>query len=108
MLQMDGILEGVKTRAAENDEILGDDDFDTEYSIKFLNYIADIWDYKNLLKENEEDKEDEGKARKAREKRPSCSVLIKVLPEIKEFFVGHNTWHEYSAMGYRSVKIRLT
>jgi len=36
--------------------------------------------------------------------RPTCSVLIKHLPEQDEMYVAHNTWHEYIAMSYRVLK----
>jgi hypothetical protein len=32
---------------------------------------------------------------------PSCSVLIKYLPETNDVVFGHNSWFEYRAMGYR-------
>jgi len=36
--------------------------------------------------------------------RPTCSVLIKHLPEQNEMYVAHNTWHEYTAMSYKALK----
>ena len=92
--QMNGIIKGVIARSEEENEII--QDFDIVYGIKLINYIADIWDLKA--------KKDEGQTddmHKEKISKPSCSVLVKHLPAIGEIFVGHNTWHEYSAMGYR-------
>ena len=33
--------------------------------------------------------------------RPSCSVIIKHMPELEDIYLAHNTWHLYSAMSYR-------
>ena len=33
--------------------------------------------------------------------RPSCSVIVKHLPQSEDIFLAHNTWHSYSAMSYR-------
>jgi len=46
----------------------------------------------------------EKKSLNKRSSRPSCSVIIKHLPEAGDLYVGHNTWHEYAAMGYRVLK----
>ena len=93
-LQMDGIREGFLTKSYENNEIIDDEEFDTEYGILLINYIADIWDYIAPY-------EDSINIKAKVKARPSCSVLIKHLPKKGEMYVGHNTWHEYSAMGYR-------
>ena len=35
--------------------------------------------------------------------RPSCSVIVKHLPQSEDIYLAHNTWHSYSAMSYRWV-----
>ena len=94
-IQMDGMMEGFLAKSDESNEIIDNEDFDTEYGIKLLNYLADIWDYIGIYEESIKQKS------KSKTRRPSCSVLIKHLPNIGEMYVGHNAWHEYSAMGYR-------
>ena len=96
--QMDGIVEGFIANTLDNNEIIDTTEFDTEYGIQMINFIPDVWDY--VTKFGEE------KSRKSKKaaKRPSCSVLIKHLPQLRDLYVGHNTWHEYSAMGYRFLK----
>ena len=93
-LQMNGIMEGFLAKTDESNEIIDNDDFDTEYGILLINYIADIWDYIGPF-------EDSIKIKSKDRARPSCSVLIKHLQNKGEMYIGHNTWHEYSAMGYR-------
>ena len=48
-LQMNGIMEGFLAKTDESNEIIDNDDFDTEYGILLINYIADIWDYIGLF-----------------------------------------------------------
>jgi hypothetical protein len=100
--QLDGLAEGwkVKTRQQSGSDQLPAD-FDVIYGMRFINYIADIFDYLEKFKA-QQDKEEVGEAPKA--SKPSCTVLIKHLPGSDELYVGHNTWHEYRAMGYRVLK----
>ena len=94
--QMEGITEGWINKTINKDEELPTV-FDTVYGIKLINYIADMFDYMekfNLEANNEIDNN---------VSKPTCSVLIKYLKEQADLYVSHNTWHEYRAMGYRSV-----
>ena len=97
--QMDGITEGFLMKSDEDN--LDYEDFDIEIGTRFINFLPDFFDYVEKYK-LEVGVEGEGVERKAR---PSCSVLIKHLPDQGEVYVGHNTWHEYRAMGYRLVII---
>ena len=96
--QIEGLMEGWKKKSLELDGELPED-FDNVYGAKLINYYVDVWDY------SEKYKIDEKEEMEGRVSRPSCSVLIKHLEEAKELYVGHNAWHEYRAMGYRSVKL---
>ena len=79
---------------------LSDDGMDGEQGVLLLNFIADFWDmieqYKLINKNTTENR-----SRRSVKSRPSCSVLIKHLTEKGDILFGHNTWHEYRAMGYR-------
>ena len=69
---------------------------DSELGILMLNYLADFWDMKErytLLFNST--------ASVLPHSTPSCSVLIKHLPESNDVVFGHNSWFEYRAMGYR-------
>ena len=93
--QLDGMKVGFLAKFKENNEDITSQDFDLEHGFLLLNFLADIWDYMEKFKlEQAVDKKVETTSR------PSCSVLIKHLSENKELFVGHNTWHEYAALGY--------
>ena len=93
--QLDGMKVGFLARLQESNEEIKSKDFDLEHGFLLLNFLADIWDYIETFKL-------EQAVGKPNEKsRPSCSVLIKHLSENKELFVGHNTWHEYAALGYK-------
>ena len=92
--QMDGITEGFLQKSQE--ENLPYEDFDVKHGIYEINFIVDFFDY--LAKYHTEVG---GGDRKQKNNKPSCSVLIKFLAEERDLFVGHNTWHLYSAMGYR-------
>ena len=99
--QLDGITEGFLQKS--DDDNLDYGDFDVQHGIRLINYLPDLFDYIEKYK-----LEVGGIAeRTVRKSRPSCSVLIKHLPEEGEVYVGHNTWHEYRAMGYRSVEESL-
>ena len=37
---------------------------------------------------------------------PTCSVLIKYLPEVNDVVFGHNSWFEYRSMAYRYIGTR--
>ena len=93
-LQMDGITQGFLQKSQEENLPYGD--FDVNRGVHQINYLVDFFDY--LAKYHG----DEGGEKKQTQKKPSCSVLIKYLAEERDLFVGHNTWHLYSAMGYRS------
>ena len=74
-----------------------------------LNFIADFYDILeqyHLPKAEEEEDASDHKDSEVKAK-PSCSVLIKHLPESGDILLGHNTWHEYRAMEYRSDSVRL-
>ena len=87
---------GFLAKYQENNEEIGSEDFDLEHGFLLLNFLADIWDYMEKFKL------EQAVGKEVNERiRPSCSVLIKHLSEIKELFVGHNTWHEYAALGYK-------
>ena len=88
-------LQGMELSTENSDE-----GFDQEMGVLMLNFIADFWDlieqYKLLTTNKTISKRDlETKSR------PSCSVIIKHLPEREDVFFAHNTWHEYRAMAYR-------
>lgn len=70
-------------------------------SVMYLNFLLDYYDLIHLY----ESESPEGQERKKRSLRPkpSCSVIIKHMKEDGDIFMGHNTWHEYRAMGYRSM-----
>ena len=87
-LQMDGITQGFLQKSQE--ENLPYEDFDVKHGVRQINFLVDYFDY--LAKYHE---------KKQKQTKPSCSVLIKHLAEEGDLFVGHNTWHLYSAMGYR-------
>jgi len=91
--QMDGISKGLMD--ATDSKILGTD---SKHGVRLINFIADVWDYV------EKYKLEVGQTNKTTPSRASCSVLIKHVPERGELYVGHNAWHEYSAMGYRYQK----
>ena len=94
--QLDGMKAGFLAKYQENNEEIGSEDFDQEHGFLLLNFLADIWDYMEKFKL------EQAVGKEVNERiRPSCSVLIKHLSEIKELFVGHNTWHEYAALGYK-------
>ena len=100
--QMQGVAEGWAARQREERGKLPDD-FDFEYGVKLLNFIADGFDLQEKYKTEAgagEEVEEGGDVKG----RPSCSVLIKHLPGQAELLVGHNTWHEYKAMAYRILK----
>ena len=96
--QLDGMSEGFLQKSHDDDADYPD--FDVRLGTRLLNYLPDFFDYMEKFK-LEQDGEDEQVLRRSPAK-PSCSVLIKHLPEWEEMYVGHNTWHEYRAMGYRS------
>ena len=81
---------------------LSDDGMDGEQGVHLLNFIADFWDMIEQYKlvANGTDNDDD-RSKRSVKSRPSCSVLIKYLPEKGDILFGHNTWHEYRAMGYR-------
>ena len=91
---MDGITEGFLQKSREDNLPYGD--FDVKHGIRQINYLVDFFDYYAKYKT-----EAGGGNKKQKQTRPSCSVLVKYLAEERELFVGHNTWHLYSAMGYR-------
>merc|ERR1719500_1459861 len=93
--QMDGITEGWKIKT-EKQEGSSAADFDLKYGLRFINYIADVFDYMEKFQSKNETS--------TKASRPTCSVLIKHLPEQNEMYVAHNTWHEYTAMSYRVLK----
>lgn len=94
--QLDGMKEGFIAKFEENKEELKKQDFDFENGFLLLNFLADVWDFMEKFKlEQTNGKEVVDRSR------PSCSVLIKHLPETHEMFVGHNTWHEYAALGFK-------
>ena len=92
--QMEGMMDGWITKTLEQQANVPED-FDTVYAMKLINYIADMFDYMEKYKLEVED------VLKKKVSKPTCSVLVKHLPGSSELFVGHNTWHEYRAMGYR-------
>jgi hypothetical protein len=96
-------IDGLKMGWTQRNTDLGLDipeDFDVEYGFDMINYMADLWDYMEIFKmEKDVTVSDEQKT-----KRPTCSVMIKYVPEAKDLYVGHNAWHEYQAMGYRFLK----
>ena len=83
---------------------------------RLINYLADVWDYKEKFDSVSAKNETSTKVilkitslrdivfKSYQASRPTCSVLIKHLPEKDEMYVAHNTWHEYSAMSYRVLK----
>lgn len=89
---------GVKMKKMALDAV--DFDFDDELGVLLLTFIADFWDMKDQfeLLQNSSAQSPEKKDR------PSCSVIIKHLPDKEDIFIGHNTWHEYRAMAYRLLK----
>ena len=91
--QLNGILEGFLQKSHEENLPYGD--FDVKHGIRLINYLVDFFDYSAKYKA-------EVGGKKQKQTKPSCSVLIKYLAEERDLFVGHNTWHLYSAMGYRS------
>ena len=94
--QLDGMKDGFLAKVDEDNEILKN--FDTEYGFKMMNFIADIFTNLEIYHMRKS-----GNIRQVRRARPSCSVLIKYFEDKNDIFVGHNTWHEYSALGYRYV-----
>jgi len=96
-LQMEGLTRGWEERTEEQGDQVGS--FDLKYGMRFINYIADVWDYVEKFKLLEEK---DNKIERA--SRPTCSVLVKHLNSTNELFVGHNAWHEYRAMEYRFLK----
>ena len=107
---MDGITEGWLRKTEEQGGI-NDSSFDIKYGMRFINYIADVWDY--VEKFNAISERTVPKVRYHRLHRllppldyfqaskPTCSVLVKHLPGQGELFVAHNAWHEYRAMAFR-------
>eukprot|EP00092_Neocalanus_flemingeri_P103749 GFUD01132792.1.p1 GENE.GFUD01132792.1~~GFUD01132792.1.p1 ORF type:complete len:465 (+),score=101.42 GFUD01132792.1:343-1737(+) len=95
--QMEGITEGWINKTLKQEAELPPD-FDLVSGIKLINYIADMFDY--MEKYNLEAKE----VIANNVTRPTCSALIKHLPDQADLYVSHNTWHEYRAMGYRFLK----
>jgi len=95
--QMEGITEGWINKSIKQEAELPYE-FDTVFGIKLINYIADMFDYMEKYNLEKEEMVDNS------ESRPTCSVLIKHLPEQADLYVSHNTWHEYRAMGYRFLK----
>ena len=97
-LSLNGVPPGYKLKS--NKYGLSDDGMDGEQGVLLLNFIADFWDmieqYKLINKNTTENR-----SRRSVKSRPSCSVLIKHLTEKGDILFGHNTWHEYRAMGYR-------
>lgn len=121
---MDGITEGWKMKTKEQGGLLPGEndsmpsDFDLKYGMRFINYIADVWDYVEKFKKVSEETvteapkviltDDESEevpltssSPPVQVSKPTCSVLIKYLNDTEEMYVGHNAWHEYRAMGYR-------
>jgi len=96
-LQMEGLAMGWEHRTKEQGDEVGS--FDIKYGMRFINFMADVWDYVEKFKLLEEK---DNKIERA--SRPTCSVLVKHLNSTNELFVGHNTWHEYRAMEYRFLK----
>merc|ERR1740129_611934 len=94
---MDGMTQGFIDRVGVGleDEPL---EMRRKYGVRLINYIADVWDYVEKFKA------EVGETKATTPSRPTCSVLIKHLPQKQELYVGHNAWHEYSAMGYRFQK----
>jgi len=96
--QLDGLTEGFLRKS--NDDNLDYGDFDVEHGTRLINYLPDFFDYMEKYKLERGESGEAG----GEKTRPSCSVLIKHLAESGELLVGHNTWHEYRAMGYRLLK----
>ena len=73
-----------------------DEQMDYETGVLMVNYVPDFWDLKDeyILLHNTSEKV-------AKRSTPSCSVIIKYLPDKNEVVFGHNSWFEYRSMGYR-------
>ena len=71
-----------------------------ERGLLMINFLPDFWDmieaYHLFAPKRER--------RSAARPRPSCSVIIKHLPEKEDVYLAHNAWHEYRAMTYRVLK----
>ncbi len=93
------MLLGVKMKMVENGAV--DFDFDEELGVIMSNFIADFWDLKDKF---ELIRKDKSRTRGKRSPHPTCSVIIKHLPDREDILIGHNTWHEYRAMAYRQLK----
>ena len=74
------------------------DDMDPEHGVWFVNFFPDVYDYIARYKKETAGRRDE---RSAAVSRPSCSVLLKLLDDRSDLYVGHATWHEYSSMSHR-------
>ena len=78
----------------------------TEHEIHLINFLPDFWDMieaYHLFAPKEGGRE----RRSATAPRPSCSVIIKHLPEKGDIYFAHNAWHEYRAMTYRYTGSRM-
>jgi len=79
------------------------DVFDYDLGVLLLNLQADFWDLVTQYDVIHGGGPEEG-TDKTSPSKPSCSVLIKYLPEENDVLVAHNTWHEYRAMTYKVIK----
>ena len=108
--QMEGLRQGWQARTQE-DGFQPSQDFDLKWFGHMINFLPDISDYIHHYKEELAARqgvglrlgEGLGSSLPLRAALPSCSVLVRRLPS-GQAVVGHATWHDYRAMGYRLTK----
>ena len=79
----------------------------TEHEIHMINFLPDFWDMIEAFHLAESSGEG-GRERRSAPPRPTCSAIIKHLPEEEDIYFAHNAWHEYRAMTYRCMKYAYT
>lgn len=105
--QLEGLQMGWRART-EEDGFQPSTGFDIQWFAHFINFFPDIGDYIRQYQQDLATRQTgvglrSGLLPVLRAALPSCSVMVKLL-ETGEAMVGHSTWHEYRAMGYRVLK----
>jgi hypothetical protein len=107
--QLDGLRSGWLARTQE-DGFEASPDFDTLWFAHFINFLPDISDYirqyvaEVAARPGVALRTAAGGLLPLRAALPSCSVLVRRLPATGKLLVGHATWHDYRALGYRVLK----
>ena len=107
-VQMDALKQGWQVRSAsEGDSV--PENFDLNWFADFINFLPDISDYIHQYKAELAAKQGVGLRTSLptlpKPAVPSCSVLVKHLPNSGQLVVGHATWHDYRALGHRFLKL---